>query len=160
MERCSICRKLCYGKLCWNHSRKYIWDSSIKGFRHKKRNTGSRYTKDKYHKHEIELTKYIEDFYGKSVVVTGFHPDWAVSTRGALLEFDILIKPNVLIEYNGRQHYEYVEFFHKEYATFLEQKKRDEEKAILASRNGYELIIFSYTEPMVKDYIISKIERL
>lgn len=136
-----------------------MWDSSLQGYRLKKRSRGSRYTIQDFHKNEIRLTKIIEAYYGTSNVVTSFHPSWAVSPRQVLYEYDILIKDKkILIEYNGRQHYEFTPFFHKYERNFVKQKQRDRCKIRLAKENGFKLIIFKYDEPMFKDYVLNKLE--
>lgn len=137
-----------------------MWDSSVKGFRLKKRNNGSRYTKKGFHKTEIKLTKILEQFYGKSNIITSYHPIWAISDKGVLFEYDIYIKSiNILIEYNGIEHYKFVKFFHNNRRKFEKRKKFDARKTRLAKENGFQLIVFKYDEPMFEDYIINKIER-
>ena len=158
-DKCFICYQDGNDGLCAHHAKSYIWDSSIQGFRLKKRSLGSRYTQEEFHKSEIQLTKLIEQYYGAENVITSYHPIWAESNKKVLLEFDIYIKSkNILIEYNGRQHYEYVPFFHGTKKAFNEQKKRDNRKKRLAKKQGIELIVFKYTEPIFKDYVINKIE--
>lgn len=49
------------------------------------------------------------------------------------------------IEYSGRQHYEYVPYFHKDHNAFLEQKYRDELKERKCKEHGIKLIIVPYT---------------
>lgn len=158
-KRCRICGKWGINALCRRHEKVFMWDSSIQGFRLKKRSRGSRYTIEDFHKSEIKLTKIIEDYYGSNVVVTAFHPIWAETPRKVLYEFDIFIKnTNILIEYNGKQHYEFTPFFHKYERNFRKQQQRDNHKAKLALDNGYNLIIFRYDEPIFKDYVLDKIE--
>ena len=157
--KCYICYKDGAKGLCSYHKILYKWDSAIQGFRLKKKNRGSRYTKDSFHKNEIKLTKILEQVYGSKNVITSYHPIWAESVKKVLLEYDIYIKTrNILIEYNGRQHYEYVPFFHSSYKEFLQQKRRDSKKKWLARKQGVQLIIIKYNEPIFKDYIINKIE--
>ena len=83
-----------------------------------------------------------------------------MSKKGVLLEYDVFIPlRNLLIEYNGRQHYEFTKIFHKNKDRFEQQKRRDRRKARLAKVNGYKLVVIKYTEPLFEDYIINKIER-
>lgn len=159
-DRCYICNRRGKDGLCYAHEASYMWDSSIQGFRLKKRNTGSRYTKSDFHKTEIKLTKILEQHYGTENVVTSYHPLWAVSKKDVLYEFDIYIKSkDILIEYDGRQHYEYVKFIQKKYKNFLAQKSRDKRKAKLAKKQGKTLILFRYDEPIFGDYVINKVEK-
>jgi hypothetical protein len=162
-ERCKICLKPAKNgnSLCERHKSYYVLDEKINGYRLKKRKNGSstRYVRKKYHLHEISLTKVIERFYGASEVVTGYHPLWAVSKKGALLEFDIYIpSKNILIEYNGIQHYEFTPCFHETKTRFKEQQRRDKLKAKLAKKLEYKLIVFKYDEPLFEDYVINKVQ--
>jgi len=136
-----------------------MWDSAIQGFRLKKRQRGSRYTTADFHKKEIELTKIIESYYGPSDVVTAYHPIWAKTPRKVLYEFDIYVmSKGLLIEYNGKQHYEFTPFFHKTKKRFYAQVDRDKRKTELARKNGFDLMVFRYDEPIFEDYVINKIE--
>lgn len=57
----------------------------------------------------------------------------------------------IAIEYNGRQHYEYVPFFHGNSRTnFHNQKYRDEKKADMCKKQGIHLIVVPYTVPHEK----------
>jgi len=157
---CLICNKPARknNKLCTKHAHNYVWDSKLQGLRLKKRNTGSRYTQDEYHKTETNLVKVIERICGKRNVVTSFHPIWAISDKGVLFEFDIYIpRRNLLIEFNGRQHYEFVRFFHKTVTKFRKQQQRDQLKARLAQQHGYRLVTIKYTEPITIQYIRGRI---
>jgi hypothetical protein len=136
-----------------------MWDSSIQGYRLKKRLHGSRYTDQKFHKNEIKLTKIVEAYYGTSNVVTSFHPMWAISPKQVLYEYDIYVKDRrLLIEYNGIQHYEYTPFFHHNERNFIRQQRRDKIKSVLAKENEFKLIVFKYDEPLFKDYVLNKLE--
>jgi len=128
-NRCKICCKPAKKEegLCYVHNRVYVLDESIDGYRLKKckNGTSTRYVEKKYHSHEITLTKIIERFYGPKNVVTGYHPMWAVSLKKALLEFDIFIPDKqLLIEYNGEQHYQFTPLFHKTKTKFLLQDRK------------------------------------
>lgn len=140
-----------------------MYDSAISGIRLKKNNNGTetRYVKRKFHSHEIELTKILERYYGARNVVTGYHPLWAVSEKGALLEYDILIKSRkIVVEYNGIQHYQFTKIFHKIPAKFEAQKKRDVYKQELAIEHGYTFVAIKYDEPLLEDYIVQRIEEI
>jgi len=157
---CLLCLKCSDSNICTKHNKLYTFDKEINGFRLKKRSRGSRYIKESFHKSEIELTRLIESYYGKQNVVTEFHPLWAIGSKGALLEYDILIKnKNILIEYSGKQHFEFIRYFTKSLKKFEDLKKRDELKKQLAKDNNYKLVIITYKEPIVLDYIINRIEK-
>lgn len=162
-NRCKICLKPAKNGdgLCEGHKGVYTLDEKIDGYRLRKtmNGTSTRYVQKKFHGHEISLTRIIEKFYGPKQVITGYHPLWAISKKGALLEFDIAIPSRrILIEYNGEQHYQFIATFHKTKTRFVEQQRRDKRKAKLAKQNNYILIVFKFNEPLFEDYVINKIE--
>jgi len=164
MNKCKICLRPATwtNNLCTEHNKIFKFDKAINGYRLKKRKNGSytRYTGLMYHSNEISLTKVIEKFYGSNEVVTSYHPLWAKSAKGALLEYDIFIpKKRILIEYNGIQHYQFTPIFHKNRAQLVSQQRRDRRKAKMAIKNGLTLIVFKYNEPLFEDYVIRKIEK-
>lgn len=69
---------------------------------------------------------------------------WYKNTK---LFFDFYIKDlNLLIEVQGRQHYEFVEHFHGDRKGFLESKKRDNLKREYCQENSLTLIEIKYNE--------------
>lgn len=63
------------------------------------------------------------------------------------LSYDFYIPNfNLLIEYNGQQHYKLVSVFHKNEQDLEYQLKRDKLKKDYAERNGYKLLVIPYTE--------------
>ena len=66
---------------------------------------------------------------------------------GKPLELDVYNDElKLAIEYNGKQHYEYIpKYFHRSYEDFLEQKYRDELKREKCRENGIKLIEVPYT---------------
>jgi hypothetical protein len=84
------------------------------------------------------------------VIRQGF-PLWLIPQR-----FDVWIPSrNLAIEYNGKQHYEPVDFFGGD-EGFKNQKRRDRRKAALCVKNGVRLFIVRYDEDM--DEAVSKIK--
>lgn len=164
MNQCQICLKPVKTEefLCQTHKELYVLDKRINGYRLRKNKNGTktRYTLKKYHRHEINLTKIIERFYGPKQVITGYRPLWATSKKGSLLEFDVAVpSKRILIEYNGEQHYEFISIFHRTKTRFIEQQRRDKRKARLAKKNNYTLVVFKFDEPLFEDYVIDKIQK-
>ncbi len=96
---------------------------------------------------ETRLYTYLSGIYGKKRVMRNVHPLWALSEKGVLLEFDIAIPDqNILVEYNGIQHYKYPNFFHKTKKEFQKLRKHDKLKKKLAKDNGWDFYIFKYTD--------------
>ncbi len=66
------------------------------------------------------------------------------------------------VEYNGRQHYNYVPHFHKNREAFYNQKYRDELKRIRCREHGISLIEVPYTIPAdkIRDYILETLKSM
>lgn len=63
------------------------------------------------------------------------------------LPFDFYLEnTNILIEFQGKQHYFEKEFFHREENSFQEQQKRDKIKADWCVANNYELFLLTYLD--------------
>lgn len=103
----------------------------------------------KYHNTESKLFTILKLMCGKENVFSSVHPLWALSDKGVLLEYDICI-PNkkLFIEYDGIQHFEYPNFFHKTRSEFNDQISRDRLKDKLAIENDWKLIRIKYNEPV------------
>lgn len=73
------------------------------------------------------------------------------------LSYDFYIPgQNILIEYQGKQHYQPIDHFGGE-ATFKKQQKHDQMKLDYAKEHGYDLIAVPYTEDTlskIKKYLI------
>lgn len=64
-----------------------------------------------------------------------------------MLSYDFYIESeNLLIEFNGGQHYEFISYFHKTLHDFHRQKHHDWMKRKYAIKNGYKLISIPYWE--------------
>lgn len=74
-----------------------------------------------------------------------------------LLSYDFYIPDqNILIEYQGMQHYQPIDYFGGE-ARFKTQQKHDKLKSDYAKGNGYKLIAIPYTEDTfskIKKYLV------
>lgn len=55
-------------------------------------------------------------------------------------------KLNTIIEFNGRQHYQYIQFFHKSEDDFQKQVERDERLKEYCKDNGINLIVIKYSK--------------
>lgn len=67
--------------------------------------------------------------------------------RNEELRVDFFLpKENLIIEYNGIQHYEEVKYFHKKDNGFEKQKKRDRKLKKWCKDNGVKLLTIKYTE--------------
>lgn len=91
-------------------------------------------------------------------------PDWLKNPVTANnLELDCFSSElNLAVEYNGRQHYEFVPKFHKTKNDLYNQKYRDDIKKRLCYKNGVDLIIVSYKIPHenIPYYLQAALEKL
>lgn len=58
--------------------------------------------------------------------------------------FDIKIENNDIMEYDGRQHFMFVEFFHREEKGLIDQQRRDIKYTIKALKAGYRVLRINY----------------
>lgn len=85
------------------------------------------------------------------------------SITGSTLELDCYCEAlSVAVEYNGRQHYEFVPHFHASKEAFFNVKYRDDMKRRLCDANGVTLIVVPYTvdESLIENYLRERFVRL
>lgn len=148
---CAFCRQESEDILCRRHSQQYLYDKENNWFRRKQRlPKGVRQSKkfQRYHSTEIKLGEILKLIFGDDKVFDSVHPRWAFNPdTGALLEYDYAIPHlRLFVEYNGLQHFEFPNFFHKNRAEFEAQKDRDELKRRFAVEHKWKLIIFDYMD--------------
>lgn len=112
---------------------------------------------------ETKTREFLEKYFRKSFVKT--RPNFLsnqVTGNRFNLEFDCYNEElKLAVEYNGRQHYEYVPFFHKNKEAFYNQKYRDELKRIKCRDLGIRLIEIPYTQSnRIEDYLKSELVKL
>ncbi|AKU37439.1 hypothetical protein [Scale drop disease virus] len=93
---------------------------------------------------EAECKRAIEELTGHKFIKTRFLKNPAT---GHQLELDCYCPQlKLAVEYNGRQHYAYVKYFHGENKSkYTEQRYRDEIKKLLCKDRGIKLIEVPYT---------------
>lgn len=64
----------------------------------------------------------------------------------------------IAFEYQGKHHYEQIQYFHKNDKEFQECKKRDEYKKIMCNKNGIKLIEIGFDE--MQDEILRECKKL
>ena len=94
---------------------------------------------------EGRVQKFLEDYFQKTFVKV--RPDFLSNPiTHSNLELDCYNSElNLAVEYNGRQHYEYVPFFHASKEAYHNQRYRDELKKIWCKQAGITLITVPYT---------------
>jgi len=68
--------------------------------------------------------------------------EWLTKTKMHLDGYNAELK--IAFEYQGKHHYEQIQYFHKNDKEFQECKKRDEYKKIMCKKNGIKLIEIGY----------------
>ena len=139
---CLICAQPSFGKLCTECNKIYLIDRKYKFIRNRKLNCSQ-----KEHSSELLLYRNLCKIFGKKNIFRHVHPLWAISKKNVLLEYDVAIpSEKLLIEYDGRQHFEFPNYFHKTRKEFLKQKARDKLKSELAKENNWKLVRFNYKD--------------
>lgn len=108
---------------------------------------------------EIECRRVLEKIYKKPFKKD--RPSFLSNavTGGHNLELDCVnYDVGVAVEYQGRQHYEYVPYFHKNKEAFLNQKYRDELKRHMC-KGKIHLIEVPYTVKIadIESYLVSRL---
>jgi hypothetical protein len=140
-------------KMRWKCNKGHEWDAKFNGIKH--RGTWcpqcSGYRSEELCR-DIFETHLVEEFPTK-------RPEWLEG-----LELDGYNEEvNIAFEYNGIQHYEYNEFFHRgDYEKFEEQKDRDLKKYRICRERNIDLIIipyqYDYTNPVeLEDFIFNEL---
>lgn len=113
-------------------------------------------------KGELECKRAIEKLLNKSF--NKIRPDFLKNdVTGKNLELDLYNSElNLCVEMNGRQHYEYVPYFHRNYEAFLNQRYRDEMKKNKCRENGVKFIEVPYTIKTedIEKYIKKELQKL
>lgn len=93
-------------------------------------------------------------------VIHQHRPFFLKSPKGGQMSYDVFISGlNIAIEYQGKQHFEPIEYFGGEKA-FYELKVRDKEKFKLSLEHGIKLIYINYWEEITENLILDKINDL
>lgn len=96
---------------------------------------------------EKEVSQYLDDYW------YDFEREFSLPSL-PLKRFDFVIHNiKCLIEFDGLQHFDYVEYFHKTLEVFEERKMVDVIKSVEAMKCGYTLIRISYTTNNIREYL-------
>lgn len=103
----------------------------------------------------LKLTKKL---YKQYTVIYQYKPFFLRSSFGGQMSYDIYIQDlKVAIEYQGKQHFEPVDFFGGKEA-FEKGKIRDEEKKNLSKEHGIKLVYINFDEVITTELIKSRVE--
>lgn len=102
----------------------------------------------------------VKKIYKNYKVIYQHRPFFLKSTKGGQMSYDIFITGlNIAIEYQGKQHFEPVDFFGglKNYKCTV---ARDKLKKELSKKNGVKLIYINYWENVTSSLIVEKINKV
>lgn len=109
-------------------------------------------------KSEELVYKLTKKIYKNYEVIYQHQPFFLKSDKGGQMSYDIFItKLNVAIEYQGKQHFEPVDFFGGKIA-FEEGQKRDKLKKEISERHGIKLVYINYWEDINEKLIRERVE--
>ncbi len=107
-------------------------------------------------KSEELMLECVEKVFRKNTVVHQYRPYFLRSPKGQL-SYDVFVcGRNIAFEYQGKQHFEPVDFFGGE-KHFQEQVARDQLKKKLSDENGVTLIYVNYDEDVSVELIKEKV---
>ncbi len=69
-------------------------------------------------------------------------------------------KLSLAFEYNGKQHYKRIPYWHRTPNAFPDQQKRDKEKKFLCQQKGINLVVIPYTCTKLEEYIEKRCQKL
>lgn len=85
---------------------------------------------------------------------------WLVSPRGASLQLDRFYPDlNIAFEFNGRQHYEFNRYMHKDQEAFEYLQECDAKKRKDCKRRGVTLITIKYNKTITKEYMLKRFKQ-
>ncbi len=103
---------------------------------------------------EIELLNMVRGLYPDEEVIHQASPGWL-----GLQRLDIFIPERKLaIEYQGKQHFEPVDFFGGE-EGYKRNQERDARKLKLCKKSGISLIYFNYDEEVTEDLVKKRVDQ-
>lgn len=127
--------------LCDTCNREYIYNSGKRYVRRRGNKSGS--------KHEgllLDTVMKVLSLSSRDISTDTGYPDWSISVAGGLLRFDIVInRYRLLIDYHGEQHYRHIKGMCT-MENFIRQQGNDKLKTRLSPINGWNYMIFNYTE--------------
>jgi hypothetical protein len=117
-------------------SKKSTWDPKKAG-----RKVGDLYSK------EAKIVRILKMIW-PSIEFKKVRPQWLLNPHTQKpLELDLYNSDlNLAFEYNGPQHYQYMQHYHKEYKEFERAQERDQIKIVRCAQQGVNLVIISCYE--------------
>ena len=110
-------------------------------------------------KKEAKLQQILNQILPEAEYVDNGYYSWLISPKGSPLQLDRYY-PTLKIgfEFNGRQHYEFNPYMHKDLAAFEYLQACDKRKIRDCKKHGVTLITIKYNKIITKDYVITRLK--
>lgn len=141
----------------WKYADELLKKANSGSFKNAERST---YLRPVYRwKNEELVLKNIKRLYGtKYKVISQHRPFFLRSSYGGQMSYDVFIAGvNIAVEYQGKQHFEPVDYFGGEEA-FKKLQIRDAEKKRISEENGVKMVYFYYNETISSKLIRERID--
>lgn len=108
-------------------------------------------------KSEELLFRLVKSVFKSEKVIYQHRPYFLKSSKGGQLSYDIYIpSQKIAIEYQGKQHFEPIDFFGGQ-ENYLRTIQRDKEKFTISQEHGIRLIYYNYWEEISRELLLKKI---
>ncbi len=108
-------------------------------------------------KKEGLMQKVLDELLPDAEYIDNGYYSWMRSPRGACLQLDRYYPDlNLGFEMNGRQHYEFNRYMHKDEEAFEYLQECDRRKRKECKRNGVTLITIKYNKTITKEYLVKR----
>ena len=112
------------------------------------------------YKSQEKLTRILESIFGCRAETEKTWP-WLISPKGARLKVDIYFeKLNLAVEYQGKQHAEFPNAFHKTAEDFRYAAMCDAWKRQILSSRGITVVEFSHRDKLTKTAVVVRLRHL
>ncbi len=126
----------------------------VTGFDGKKRNWNlAKYASKKNGKHlpsklHLRARSLLRKIFPRDKILEEVYlPGSDTETRRSTLIADFFLPlRSLVVEVHGRQHYEFVDFYHKTKAGYLKAKKRDKDKIAWCQLNDINIVVLKFSE--------------
>ncbi|WP_422661684.1 hypothetical protein ACK8P5_26540 (plasmid) [Paenibacillus sp. EC2-1] len=127
-------------------------DIKESSFQHKKR-------KPQRSKKEAKLQEVLNDLLPAAEYIDNGYYSWLISPKGSPLQLDRYYPTfKIGFEFNGRQHYEFNPYMHKDRAAFDYLQSCDRRKQKGCDKRGVTLITIKYNKIITRDYILTRLK--
>lgn len=110
-------------------------------------------------KNELRVYEYVKKIYKDYEVIYQHRPFYLRGSTGKQMSYDIFVAGlNLAIEYQGKQHFEPIDFFGGE-EGYKKTVARDKLKKEISVAKGVNLVYINYWEPITLNFIKEKIDK-